>query len=85
MESERNDRPTRNLFKVIIYATIGGGLGLFGTLIGFEHPWHQPTMELQPTHIFIAALASLLCGILAAVDVRKFLLALLESTSNTSF
>jgi FtsH-binding integral membrane protein len=78
MESERDDRSTRKILKVI-YALLGSALGLSVALVGFNHLWHQPITELQPTHIAIVAGVSLLCGSLAVIDIKKFLVAFFES------
>lgn len=82
MESERIDRPTRNILRVILSSLLGAVLGLFVAVIGFEHFWGQPTLELQPTHIAFAVGASLLYGSLAAIDVKKFLVGFIESLGN---
>jgi hypothetical protein len=79
MESERN------LLKVIIYATIGGALGLFGAIIGFEHTWQLSEIDLQPIHFFIAAATSLLCGTFAAIDARSFFLSLINGLGNSGW
>jgi ABC-type antimicrobial peptide transport system permease subunit len=81
MESEGGDRSSRKIFKVIVAGLLGAALGLFAAIAGFEQFWQHP-IELQPIHLAIVAGASLFCGSLAAIDIKKFLDAFFQSPFN---